>query len=113
KLTGQLSILQNLGSGIFAPPKPYRAGTRLSALDSSSGSPEVRSLESTIGVAAGSFTPGGSIDLVTLNSGSKTIGVLAGLGQGRFSNPTALYTGDSARVFQLADFNRDAIPDLA
>ncbi len=31
KLTGQVSVLYNLGNGTFAPPVPYRAGTGLSA----------------------------------------------------------------------------------
>ena len=81
KLTGQVSILRNLGDGTFAPPVPYRAGTGLSAIDTSSGSPVVTSLEATAGVAAGPFTPGGPTDLVTINPGSNTLGVLAGPGR--------------------------------
>ena len=86
KLTGQVSILRNLGDGTFAPPVPYRAGTGLSAVDPG-GSPEVTSLEATAGVAAGPLTPGGPTDLVTINPGSNTLDVLAGLGGGRFANP--------------------------
>src|SRR5262249_35621505 len=92
ELTGQLSILRNLGSGTFAPPEPYRAGTGLSAIDAGSGSPRVTSLEATAGVAAGRFTTGSPIDLVAINPGPKTLGVLAGQGQGRFANPVAIYT---------------------
>ena len=80
KLTGQVGIVQNLGDRTFGPLEPYRAGTGLSAIDNSS-SPEVASLEATAGVAAAPLTPGGPTDLITLNSGSKTLGVLAGLGQ--------------------------------
>ncbi len=112
KLTGQVSILQNLGGGNFGSPEPYRAGTGLSAIDTS-GEPEVTSLEATTGVAAGPLTPGGPTDLITLNSGSKTLGVLAGLGEGRFANPVALYTGNPAQVIRMADLNGDGIPDLA
>ena len=90
KLTGQVSILRNLGSETFGPPEPYRAGTGLSALDTSSGSPEVTSLEATAGVAAGPLTPGGPTDLVTINPGSNTLDVLTGLGGGRFANPVAI-----------------------
>ena len=86
KLTGQVGIVQNLGDGTFGPLEPYRAGTGLSAIDTS-GSPEVTSLEATAGVAAGPLTPGGPTDLVTINPGSNTLGVLAGLGGGRFANP--------------------------
>ena len=35
KLTGQVSVLRNLGNGTFAAPVPYRAGTGLSAIDPS------------------------------------------------------------------------------
>ena len=79
KLTGQVSVLRNLGDGTFAPPVPYRAGTGLSAIDPGS-TPEVTSLEATAGVAAGPLTPGGPTDLVTINPGSNTLDVLAGLG---------------------------------
>src|SRR5262249_32412888 len=36
-----------------------------------------------------------------------------GLGDGRFANPVALYTGSPPRVVRLADFNHDGLPDLA
>ncbi len=111
KLTGQVGIVQNLGDGTFGPLEPYRAGTGLSAIDPSS-SPEVTSLEATAGVAAGPLTPGGPTDLVTLNSGSKTLGVLAGLGRGRFANPVGLYTGNPAQVIRMADLTGNGIEDL-
>ena len=56
KLTGQVSVLRNLGGGLFAAPEPYRAGTGPLRGRSSGGSPEVTSLEATAGVAAGPFT---------------------------------------------------------
>src|SRR4029077_19333643 len=109
-LTGQLSILQNLGNGTFSPPELYRAGTGLSAIDTS-GSPGVTSLEATAGVAAGPLTPGGLTDLVTINPGSNTLDVLAGLGGGRFANPVAIPTPHTAQAVRIADFNHDGIPD--
>ena len=112
QLSGQLSILRNLGNGTFAPPEPYRAGTGLSAIDTSSGSPEVTSLEATAGVAAAPLTPGGPIDLVTANPGSNTLGVLAGLGSGLFANPVAIQTQHPAQVVRLADLTGNGIPDL-
>ena len=39
KLTGQVSILRNLGDGTFGPPEPYRAGTGLSAIDTAPARP--------------------------------------------------------------------------
>ena len=111
KLTGQVGIVQNLGGGTFGALELYRAGTGLSAIDPTS-SPEVTSLEATAGVAVGSLTPGGPTDLITLNSGSKTLGVLAGLGQGRFANPLGLYTGNPAQVIRMADLTGNCTPDL-
>ena len=105
KLTGQVSILQNLGGGTFGPLEPYRAGTGLSAIDTT-GSPEVTSLEATAGVAAGPLTPGGPTDLVTINPGSNTLGVLAGLGGGLFANPVTIQTQHPAQVIRMADLNR-------
>jgi hypothetical protein len=113
KLTGQVGVLRNLGDGTFGLIEPYRAGTGLSAVEASSGSAQVTSLEGTAGVAAGPFTTSGPSDLVTMNPGSKSLGVLAGLGDGRFANPVSLYIGTPGRVIRIADFNHDRIPDLA
>ena len=113
ELTGQVSVWRNLGGGLFAAPEPYPAGTGLYAVDTSGGSPVVTSLEATSAVAAGTFLTGGSTGLVTINSGTQTIGVLAGLGNGRFANPVTLYTGTHQQVVRVADFNHDGIDDLA
>jgi FG-GAP-like repeat len=112
KLTGQVGILYNLGDGAFAPPVHYRAGTGLSAIDPGS-TPEVTSLEATAGVAAGPLTPGGPTDLVTINPGSNTLDVLAGLGGGRFANPMTIDTPSPAQVVRVADFTGNGIPDVA
>ena len=113
QVTGQVSILRNQGDGTFTAPTVYRGGAGISSIDDSGGSPEVLSLEDTAGVAAGPLTPGGPTDLVTINPGSNTLDVLAGLGQGRFANPVALPTQEPARVIRMADFNHDGILDLA
>ena len=112
KLTGQVSVLHNLGDGTFAAPVPYRAGTGLSAIDPGS-TPEVTSLEATAGVAAGPLTPGGPTSLVTINPGSNTLDVLAGLGGGRFANPVTIQTASPAQVVRMADFTGNGIDDLA
>ncbi len=91
ELSGQVSILLNLGGGKFAAPVPYRAGTGFSEFDPGD-TPEVTSLEATAGVAAGPLAPGRPIGLVTINSGSDTMDVVAGLGGGRFANPVTLQT---------------------
>ena len=99
--------------GVIAAPEPYRAGTGLYAVDTSGGSPVVTSLEATSAVAAGAFTPGGPTDLVTINPGTETIGVLAGLGNGRFANPVTIRTGTPPQVVRVADFTGNGIDDLA
>jgi hypothetical protein len=111
KLTGQLSILPNLGNGTFGPLEPTRAGTGLSAIDPAS-SPEVTSLDGTSGLAAGRLSPGGPLDLVTTNPGSNTLGVLASLGGGLFANPVAVDTQSSAQVIRLVDLTGNGILDL-
>ncbi len=112
KLTGQVSVLPNLGDAVFAAPVPYRAGTGLSAVDPG-GSPEVTSQEATAGVAAGTFTTGGPTDLVTINPGSNTLDVLAGLGDGLFANPVTIETSSPAEVVRVADFTGNGVDDLA
>ena len=64
-------------------------------------------------MAAGPFTPGGPTDLLTINPGSNTLGILAGLGGGRFANPVDIPTAEPAQVVRVADFNHDGIPDVA
>jgi FG-GAP-like repeat len=112
KLTGQVSVLLNLGDGTFAPPVPYRAGTGLSAVDPGS-TPEVTSLEATTGVAAGTFTAGGPTNLVTINPGSNTMDVLVGLGQGRFANPAVIDTQSPGEIVRMGDFIGNGLDDLA
>jgi hypothetical protein len=112
KLTGQLSVLINQGHGTFASPAPYRAATGLSEVDPGA-SPGLTSLDATAGVAAGPLTAGGPSDLVTINPGSNTMDILAGLGQGRFANPVSMPTQDPAQAVCIADFNGDGLGDLA
>jgi len=112
KLSGQVSVPHNQGDGSFTAPVPYRAGTGLSAIDPGS-TPEVTSLEATAGVAAGPLTTGGPTDLVTINPGSYTLDVLAGLGGGRFANPVTIQTASPAQVVRMGDFTGNGIDDLA
>ena len=112
ELTGQVSVLHNLGNGTFAAPVPYRAGTGLSEIDPGA-TPEVTSLEATAGVAAGPLTPGGPSDLVTINPGSNTLDVLDGLGGGLFANPTAIDTQSPAEIVRMGDFTGNGLDDLA
>ena len=111
-LSGQLSVLVNLGNDTFGAPVPYRAGTGLSAVDPASTT-EVTSLDATAGVAAGTLTLGGPTDLVTINPGSNTIDVLDNLGDGRFANPVLIDTQSPARIVRMGDFTGNGLDDLA
>ena len=114
KVTGQVSVLINQGDHSFAPQVPYRAGTGLSWIDTTAGTPKLEDLDATVAVAAGAFTTGAPADLVTVNAGSSTIDLLAGLGEGRFANPVSISTDEFApQIIRVADFNADGIPDLA
>ena len=95
KLTGQVGILPNWGYDVFAPMEPYRAGSGLSSVVNPGSTPEVTSIDATAGVAAGPITPGGPTSLVTINPGTYTLDVLAGLGGGRFANPVTIQTPSS------------------
>ena len=50
---------------------------------------------------------------MTINPGSNTLDVLAGLGGGRFANPVTIQTASPAQVVRMADFTGNGIDDLA
>ena len=100
-VSGEVEVLPNQGGGKFGPPLQYPAGSGLS------------SQEETAGVVAGAFTQGGPPDLVTINPGSNTFAVLAGLGGGALANPMPFPTTTPATVVRTGDFTGDGIPDLA
>jgi len=110
--TGEVEVMLNQGTAGFGPPTLYRAGTGLSAVSAASDTAplSLTSLEGTVGVA-GAPTSGGPPDIVALNAGSDTIGVLDGLGGGRFANPISLQT--NGPTLAVADLNDDGSADLA
>ncbi len=114
QVTGEVEVMFNLGISSFRSPSIYRAGVGLSSMIEGTGDPgfSLLSQEGTTGVVAGALTPGGPPDLVALNSGSETLGVLAGLGAGRFANPSSLPTGPTSAL-RMADLNGDGNADLA
>ena len=50
---------------------------------------------------------------MTINPGSNALGVLAGLGGGRFANPVTIDTSSPAQVVRMADFTGNGVDDLA
>ena len=111
QLAGEVGIVPNLGDGAFGPLVFYRAGTGSSTIDPSSV-PEVTSLEATASVASAPITPGARTTLVAANPGSYTLGVLVGMGSGRFANPVAIETPSPVQIIRLADLAGSGIPDL-
>jgi hypothetical protein len=113
--SGTVLVLLNQGDGSFGPPTRYRAGTELPALVGGDGTSPlaVSSAEETAGIAAGSLTQGGPVDLVALDPGTEAIGILAGVGDGRFANATNLPIASPATIVRVADLNGDGVPDLA
>jgi hypothetical protein len=112
ELTGQVSMLHNWGNDTFAAPVPYRTGTASSAVDLGD-TPEVTSPDGTVSVAGGILTPHGPTGLVTINPGTDTIGVLDGLGGGRFANPFAIVTQSPGEIVRMGDFTGNGLDDLA
>jgi hypothetical protein len=110
-LTGAVGVVRNLGPVVFAPPAFYPAGSGPYAVTDSGESTTVTAQEATAGVTAGPLTPAGPADLVAIDPGSNTLGVLRGLGDGRFANPVRLPTASPARQIVLADLEGSGILD--
>jgi len=111
KTTGEVGVLRNLGPGVFAPPVLYAVGSGLYAVTSSSGPATLTTQEATAGVAAGALTAGDPVDLVATDPGTNTVGVLSGLGGGRFANPLTIPTTSPAIAILVADLEGNGIPD--
>ncbi len=112
RLSGEVGVLENLGGGSFASPMLYRAGPGPYGVGTAVPSP-VSSLEGTTSLSAGTFTSGGLPSLVALNPGSNTFGLLAGLGDGRLSNPAIFPTPGNPLVIRAVDFSGNGVSGLA
>jgi hypothetical protein len=65
------------------------------------------------GLATGSFTGSGFIDLAVADEGNDTVSVFLGNGDGTFQNRVDYATGNSPIFVAASDFNNDGITDLA
>ncbi len=81
RLSGEVEVFQNLGSGDVRRPVIEQAGAGPYGVTGSAGFAAVTSLEGTTSATSGVFTPGGLPSLVALNPGSNTFGLLSGLGR--------------------------------
>jgi hypothetical protein len=111
KLTGEVGVVRNLSSGVFAPVTLYRAGGGVYAAASTGGAAPLTTSEATAGVAAGSFAVDGPPSLLAINPGSNTLSMLNGLSAGRFANPMTLPTASPAIAVRVADLEGIGIPD--
>jgi hypothetical protein len=117
--SGDVTLWRNQGGALFADPSRYRAGVGFyginNPIDPVTNTPDtvVGSFEQTIGLAAGDVRGNGVTDLLTLNADTRTVGLLAGLGQGRFANPSAFLYSNTPQVLVTGDFNGDGRADLA
>src|SRR6202167_3130500 len=65
------------------------------------------------GLVTGDFNGDGKIDLAIANSGSNTVSMLLGNGDGTFTAGTHVAVGSRPAWLVTGDFNEDGIPDLA
>lgn len=139
--SGDVAVLRNRGlpqgSVDFEPEARFRAGAGIYGLvetvsniangfiEDQYGLPDafnhqyfVFSLEETASVATGDFNNDGAVDLVTSNRGTNDFSLLlgkknGGLAIGSFVDPVTFATGGVApTAIHIADFNRDARPDI-
>ncbi len=112
---GEVEVIRNLGAAGFSPPTLYRAGVGVAAEVGGSGATpsSILSQDATVGAAAFTAAAGGPPDLVALDAGSDTVGILVGLGSGRFANPISLPTSGPTLAVRVADFTGDGNADLA
>ncbi len=105
--SGTVEVLWNEPGEGFSTPTIYRAGTGLLAANGNG----LTSMDGTVGVVALPLSSNGIPDLVTVNTGSETLGVLSGLGNDQFANPTSLPMSGQALAAQNIEI--DGNPGLA
>ena len=113
--SGEVEVILNLGDGASARRRFIAPGSGSPRSIGGTGTTPLSlfSQDGTVGVAAAALTPGGPPDLVALNSGAETLGVLTGLGGGRFANPYSLPTTGPTSAIRVADLTGDGNADLA
>jgi hypothetical protein len=104
---GQVRLFTNAGDLSFGAPRDLRAGD---AYVPSSGAPV--SEEQTAGVVAGRFDDDASPDLITLNPGSRTVGLLRGIPGGGFADPIRVPVDELPRRALGADLDDDGRDEL-
>jgi hypothetical protein len=113
---GSVAVLHNDGTGSFDFDPIFRADNDVYGLGTSSN---VVSLDRTAGVASADFNNDGIPDVVAINPGANTLGVLLGrdttnnVGHGTYYNPIVTQLGFSPTAVVVGDFNHDGNMDIA
>jgi hypothetical protein len=113
RLTGTVTVFLNEGGGLFSPEAPFRAGTGPYSLTSLGTAFTAVSPERTEAVAVGDLNADGRPDLISVNNGQDSLGLLLGANAGGLTNSNPLAAGNRPVVVRVADFNGDKDPDLA
>jgi hypothetical protein len=98
QVSGFAGVLLGNGDGIFQAGGLYTDGTNLNGWAS---------------VAVGDFNGDGKADLAVIESGSNTVNVFLGNGDGTLQPPVSYATGTKPICVAVGDFNGDGKPDLA
>jgi hypothetical protein len=115
QVTGLVSVFPGTGAGTFGAPSTYPAGAGPYSVNVSADgtTTSVTSNEATAGVAIGTFTASAGPSLATIDPGTNSFGILAGVGGGALANPVRYLTSTPAAVIRAADFTADGLSDLA
>lgn len=93
--SNNVSILRNLGAGVFGSATNFSAGN------------------TPIGIVVGDFNRDGNPDLAIANQSSGDFSLLLGNGSGAFAAPVNFFAGNQPFAIAAADFNRDGNLDVA
>ncbi len=112
--SGEIRVLPSNVDGTFADASIYPAGAGpFQETINADGTAAVTSGEATAGAATGIFSAGSTTGLVTLDPGTASLAILAGLADGGLANPVHFLADSSETVVRSGSFSDNGITDLA